>query len=1805
MFTSKAITKVVLGLTASILGGIFSTAYADGGGCNVPRTLKVHFDCPAGQAGSIYAECVHDCPLPGKNCAVERGPYGGSWKVKSNTCRPAVSFSHHSFETTTNVCPAPKPTGVINMRRDFEVWSDGSYRNHSAWYETGRTCTNQNPVAIARTLTTAEDTPGSVTLTATDDHSSFSFEIVIQPENGTASISGSKLTFTPDSDWNGNTSLTYRAKDPHGGVSAPATVSITVTPVNDAPIARNQTLTTPEDTPKSITLSATDIDSPAPTLFEVITPPNENYGSVVLIDSVVTFSPAKDWHGSTSFTYRAQDSSGAWSDPATVTITVTPVNDPPIVKDAAYRTNNDVAKTISLTVADPDVDDAHAFKVLSTIDPSVGQATITGSTLVFTPAEGWIGTTSFTYEVTDGEGEKDTASMSISSVRLYDVESACATPLGGEDFIFRVEDAGETGLDVNSLQVNVDFGDGALLAVPLSIQDAEAIKGAQGEGNWPSTLVATTELSPELTERFNSANYVPASAGGQAPYTFTITVMSRDGKTRSHIKTYDPIVREDTQAPEITIFSGPEDGAGDLLRFVNDTRIMIKDDKVGVDNTATQFYLSINDKRVPFFIRPDSEEALSSNRCVARKPLTLQYSTGQMAYDAPEIMDLLVDAYTSKQPLSFEVEVEDFAGNRATAKRELQFAPDVLTVAGVKIPGVAHTFNRTNGSPVVSINAHDAALDDGASVDYYARLLNDGELELMVNGTQVAGQKVVELGSFTLDHGSRINLELAAVVTGDSGQVTLMLVPRGEGGRLIQVPVSVWYPELELKSNNWTPVQLLEPANADPVQSAADACTLTGVFSIARYADPIANPSCLVEWKQLPHDAYGMETNVPSMTGRIPTPGKHPVSYEVVLFDTDGSRFVLGEGTGEFDVIPAKDVLAFSLGDKLDNSYRIVRDVTGRLTQDAGPSCGSITTDEDFAMDLSAFNRPACLITWQLLPEGIAQPNWTDDPMIGGSFQQPTGDALFKWSVASYSTKGVRVEFMDSKQLVPLQDPPIPEISMESKNHLGDNLYWTDTNGGLVGDYVVKALNARLKVDLTEAGQITESDETVGSYSDTLTYRSRLLTEQKPLWSRTEHGVHARYSAMPNIEARNSIEVLAVPDQNIRPDVIAATQTPLNTEMLSLTSWMGIPYKDTAYTPEGMGEWEVRLLSFVSTNSKPELAGFKKIDASGKADFELDLLALNSEYVRILPEARLLSPVPEYQRTVTGSRPLYLTILRGQAINSSIDARRIKGEAKLSFMAKIAVENRLDFKALGDVIWELRTLGSGDWEQVENGSKIADRFQYVFDVGQYELRARVLNKNSGAEFVTETVEIHAYSIPKVKIEGPTNAFMGSTAKLRLNAMVDGKEVDEKDLVAQWSEDNGETWMDGGIEYTLTRDTAERVMVVARARMRESPAEWEDSWSFRRHRVGFRHVAPPRGSIVGPRMIEAGETVQWRGTARAPYPRMDVQLEGRFILPDGTVVESDLVEYIATQKDADQERIEVTYEAWIPGYEDQGAKASFTRRVSVWNYEWPQWSFRVRTSATQAPAEVDVRASKPYGASRYLEGVEYKWTLPEGVTIVKEDVDGRVFNVEKPGTYTISVEISDARGNVSVVTQDIVIDEKDPWLVDFRMTASNVDNRAPLDIRFFPNVGGGHPRDRISLYRYLINGETISEGVRYASAKMEAGNHEVTLEIESEFGDVERHSKTVEVKPNTPPTCEMEANESGNRWRFVARCADKTGRVMKHIWTVNGEVLSMGSSRITVSSREDMVAEVRLKAVDDGGAESEEIVWHGSVKGKEE
>ncbi len=208
-----------------------------------------------------------------------------------------------------------------------------------------------------------------------------------------------------------------------------------MTPVNDPPVAVNDTITTPEDTPVTIPVMGNDSDAEADplTVTEINgTPVTIGGPGVPVTGGVVTldpsgnpvFTPNADFNGTPTFTYTVDDGNGG-TDTATVTVDVTPVNDPPVAVNDTAATRGGEAVVLDLPGNDRDVD-GDVLRVTA-IDgqPIVAGGTpvaVVGGTValtsdgrtVFTPTPDYSGDATFSYTVDDGNGGSDTASVRVS-----------------------------------------------------------------------------------------------------------------------------------------------------------------------------------------------------------------------------------------------------------------------------------------------------------------------------------------------------------------------------------------------------------------------------------------------------------------------------------------------------------------------------------------------------------------------------------------------------------------------------------------------------------------------------------------------------------------------------------------------------------------------------------------------------------------------------------------------------------------------------------------------------------------------------------------------------------------------------------------------------------------------------------------------------------------------------------------------------------------------------------------------------------------------------------------------------------------------------------------------------------------------------------------------------------------------------------------------------------------------------------------------------------------------------------------------
>ncbi len=325
---------------------------------------------------------------------------------------------------------------------------------------------NDAPVAVDAAVTTDEDTPSTETaIGATDVDGDVLSYSVSQPANGSVVLSNGKLVYTPKANYHGPDNFTYTATDP-GNLSATAKVTVTVNSVNDAPVAAADQASTAEDTPLTgTTVLANDTDVENQKLTAAIAK-NASHGTATLnADGTYVYTPNKDYFGTDSFTYTASDGEAVngTSAAATVTITVTPVNDAPTAAPGTVATAEDKASA-ALTLGGADVDDTQlTYTVAQGQGPANGTVTITNGSAVYTPKANFNGTDSFNYTVTDAGGLSATAKVTVSVSAVNDAPSlgtitAPTTPT-----------AVGTSVGVSAPFSDIDLGDATPQNITVSI----------------------------------------------------------------------------------------------------------------------------------------------------------------------------------------------------------------------------------------------------------------------------------------------------------------------------------------------------------------------------------------------------------------------------------------------------------------------------------------------------------------------------------------------------------------------------------------------------------------------------------------------------------------------------------------------------------------------------------------------------------------------------------------------------------------------------------------------------------------------------------------------------------------------------------------------------------------------------------------------------------------------------------------------------------------------------------------------------------------------------------------------------------------------------------------------------------------------------------------------------------------------------------------------------------------------------------------------------------------------------------------
>ena len=403
------------------------------------------------------------------------------------------------------------------------------------------TSVNDAPIANADTATLLEDalaTTIDVLSNDTDVDGDTLSITAASATSGTVSFSGSDVIYTPNSNFNGTATVNYTVSD--GTDSAAGELTITVTSVNDAPVANADTFTILEDaSATTIDVLSNDTDVDGDTLS--ITAASATSGAVSFSGSDVIYTPASDFNGTATVNYTVSD--GTDSAAGELTITVTSVNDAPVANaDTATLLEDALATTIDVLSNDTDVENDTLS--ITAASATSGTVSFSGSDVVYTPASDFNGTATVNYTVSDGT---DSAAGEL-TITVTSVNDA---PVATVDAFTILEDALATTIDVLSNDTDVEND-------TLSITAASATSGAVSFSGSDVVYTPASDFNGTATVNYTVSDGTDSAAGE-----LTITVTSVNDAPVATVDAFT--ILEDALATTIDVLSNDTDVDGDTL----------------------------------------------------------------------------------------------------------------------------------------------------------------------------------------------------------------------------------------------------------------------------------------------------------------------------------------------------------------------------------------------------------------------------------------------------------------------------------------------------------------------------------------------------------------------------------------------------------------------------------------------------------------------------------------------------------------------------------------------------------------------------------------------------------------------------------------------------------------------------------------------------------------------------------------------------------------------------------------------------------------------------------------------------------------------------------------------------------------------------------------------------------------------------------------------------------------------------------------------------------------------------------------
>lgn len=911
------------------------------------------------------------------------------------------------------------------------------------------------------------------------------------------------------------------------------------------------------------------------------------------------------------------------------------------------------------------------------------------------------------------------------------------------------------------------------------------------------------------------------------------------------------------------------------------------------------------------------------------------------------------------------------------------------------------------------------------------------------------------------------------------------------------------------------------------------------------------------------------------------------VEIEVIAVDNDGNE---ASKTYSFD----RAERTFSLTGVPRRVIRSVQPVEMIVSRASGAGC-TLAQDKGLAQKLAGQRNLGCYVSITEAPLGLAIDPQSRRPIIKGVFNE-VGEQTLSYQVSVVDSNGNEyVAFEDAITFNPEEPMPI-EINFSDRGINDDGVRIAHVGDGMPTTAVVRGSPAPIMVEYNTNGDITSKEQ---GASFTMEY-NRIgksfidKTSDYTVWSTATYGVKAHYKFDESIASEEVAEVLFLPSKRVRVDMEAVTPKELSSlANIGLATEIGqyvFGENGYVYDANTMGDWDVEIKNLRDIEGESVTDSFV-INSDEKYNVEFPAAEMFEQNInRFVAVASAKSGIPNMEYRIQ-SRPVYTKILKGSPVEFTLSKDVISEKVPFRYNIRVQYATRDDLVVADDTIWETSFDEGVTWEAVE-GDFAREIRQEVTNASEYLLRAKVNNVVSGEVSYSESIRVIGFEVNDIEIKGPNRALQGQTVVYETELSQQVEDVGQG--VYEWSTDKGETWEKGFDTYPLT--LTENTELKVRYRLESVSSEIDDEgYSEDSLIIGVDEARPVLLRVEGRELsYEVGTDVEMSATAAITNIGVSANTVLKWTLPDGSVTNTDSIQYTTTQNDLENGRVEIKVEGWIEGFKEQTLKERVIS-AGVWDYEMPTGRLNKSLNAQQAIAPFTTFYSLVYERVFHpgIE-IEFDWIVDESkVTIEQQNESFARLKFNEPGLHEVKVIMSDNRGNSNTYTDYIDVIYAPPMEVSSTRYDSNNVLREPVSLNYRIAADPGHPRDLPKIYRWYVNDELIDGENSFNKIDLkEHGEYDIKVEIESEFGQVGTFTEQVSIAPNIPPICEpaVDNSEASTFITITLNCSDADGIVARRTYKLNDfdETTVSGQIRIRKGSYESI--DLMIRAVDDSGDE---------------